>query len=216
MKKVIVLLYCLILIVSLAACGSGENAGRQGRITAEQGAQTAVEKAPDIAIASQPQAERDSIDLEGRLEFSAQTVGGDPVDSSIFQEYQLTMINIWGTLCKPCIEEMPELEALYQEMRDSGVNVMGFVANVLGEDGDITQRQRSEDAVKILDAKGVTYMNIVFDDTLTNSIYGQISGFPTTIFVDGEGNVIGGQISGARSKDEYRKEIEGRLRDAGQ
>ena len=55
--------------------------------------------------------------MNGRVEFSAQIVNGDAVGSSIFKDYQLTMINIWGTLCKPCINEMPDLEALYQEMQ---------------------------------------------------------------------------------------------------
>jgi thiol-disulfide isomerase/thioredoxin len=220
MKKILILILCALFSTGIAACGREGaeelNGSAENAAAAEfsfQAAETARDGGPSGAASAQAS---DGIDLSGRVEFSAQTVDGEPVDSGIFQDYELTMINIWGTLCKPCIEEMPDLEALYQEMREKHVNIVGFVANVLGEDGNITLNERAGDAKKILDAKGVTYTNIVFSDEITNSIYGQISGFPTTIFVNAEGKIIGGQISGAKSGEDYQKEIEVRLQDVEQ
>ena len=144
------------------------------------------------------------IDMQTKLQFSAKTVEGKPVDSSIFKDYKLTMINVWGTLCKPCIAEMPDIQKLYEEMKEKNVNVIGFIAN--------SEEDRQEKAQEILDAKGVTFMNVLFDDKLSGQISAQIAGYPTTIFVDGEGNVVGKQISGAKGKEEYQKEIESRLK----
>ncbi len=158
---------------------------------------------PGTALDSVMDQLRTEIDLSGNLSFSAQTAFGDPIDSSVFSGYDLTMINIWGTLCKPCIEEMPDLQKLYEDMAAEGVNIIGFVANY--------QEDRVEKAQEILTAKGITYSNVVFDDETSGIIAAQISGFPTTIFVDSQGNVIGEQISGARGYDEYKDIINERL-----
>ncbi len=37
------------------------------------------------------------------------------------------MVNIFTTWCSPCVAEMPELEKLYQQMKDKGVGVVGVV-----------------------------------------------------------------------------------------
>lgn len=145
------------------------------------------------------------IDMQTKLQFSAKTVDDKTVDSSIFKDYKLTMINVWGTLCKPCIAEMSDIQKLYEEMKEQNVNVIGFIAN--------SEEDRQEKAGEILKAKGVTFMNVLFDDRLSGQISAQVAGYPTTLFADGEGNVIGKQISGAKGKDEYKKEIENRIKE---
>ncbi len=235
MKKIFIFLICAALIVGLAACAPQEKISAKvlvsGIFAAESSpanssaasagipAESSVKKTQAGGEQAQ-QIQEDTlekIDLKGKLEFTGQNMDGEAVDGGIFKDYRLTMINIWGTLCKPCIEEMPDMEALYQEMKGENVNIIGFVSNILGGDdaSKITEEQRVADAKKILDAKGVTYTNIVFDDTGTDQIYSQISGFPTTLFVDGQGNVIGGQISGPKSKDGYKTEIQNHLKETG-
>lgn len=233
MKKVLIVIICAAAALSLAACAQKDNApagaSASGIFAAESSSANTSIKSSDAleenngketqaaGVQRQSNTGKGTIDMKSKLAFSGKTVDGKAVDSSVFKGFKLTMINVWGTLCKPCIEEMPDIEALYQEMKSSQVNVIGFVANVLGgEDaGKITEEQRSSDAKKILDAKGVTYMNIVFDDAETDQINRQISGFPTTLFVDGEGNVAGGQISGPKSREGYKEEIENRLKETG-
>ncbi len=39
----------------------------------------------------------------------------------IFSKYDLTMVNIFTTWCSPCVNEIPDLEKLYQEMKDKKV-----------------------------------------------------------------------------------------------
>lgn len=52
---------------------------------------------------------------------------GNDVDKSIFTDKKLTMVNVWGTYCGACIEEMPDLQEIYTEMKNKGVNVVGIV-----------------------------------------------------------------------------------------
>ena len=41
--------------------------------------------------------------------FESKTLDGEDVSQDIFSKADLTMVNIWGTFCGPCIKEMPEL-----------------------------------------------------------------------------------------------------------
>lgn len=45
--------------------------------------------------------------------FTSRTFDGEPVDGSIFDEAELTVINIWQRWCGPCWSEMPGFQQLY-------------------------------------------------------------------------------------------------------
>ena len=38
---------------------------------------------------------------------------------------KLTLIDFWATWCKPCIKAIPELNEIYKEYKEKGVNVIG-------------------------------------------------------------------------------------------
>ena len=137
-------------------------------------------------------------------DFKTKDFEGNNIDTTIFEDYKLTMVNVWGTGCNPCIREMPELEELYQEMKDKGVNIVGIVS-----DGD--DEKRIENIEKIIEMTGVTYSNIIPDKVLKKGLLSQVIGFPTTMFFDSEGNIVGKEIVGAASKENYKKAIEERL-----
>jgi cytochrome c biogenesis protein CcmG, thiol:disulfide interchange protein DsbE len=54
---------------------------------------------------------------------------GNPVALSDYQG-QVVLYNAWATWCPPCKEEMPTLEAFYQEYKDSGLVIVAI------EDGE--------------------------------------------------------------------------------
>lgn len=135
------------------------------------------------------------------IEFETKTIDGKKIDSSIFEDYELTMVNIWATFCGPCIAEMPDIQNLYDEVKNKNINVVGIIS-------DIPDDENEELAKQILDKKDVKFANIVPDEKLNKGILKDISGVPTTIFVDSEGNMVGEPIVGSRSKEEYKKKIE--------
>ena len=146
---------------------------------------------------------QNKVDLSKNVSFTAKTPFGDAIDSSIFADYELTMINIWGTLCKPCIEEMPDIQKLYEDMQSDNISIIGFIANF--------QDDRVEKSKEILTKLNITYSNVVFDDEVSGSITSQIPGYPTTVFVDSKGNTVGEQVTGAHSYEEYKAIIKKRL-----
>lgn len=139
--------------------------------------------------------------INGTISFKSKTIQGKNIDSSIFKDNKLTMINIWGTSCMPCIDEMPELQKLSKEVKSKGVNVIGVVADTPDEDNEAL-------AKSILDKKGVKFDNVIPDKDLHEWILKNVKGTPTTIFVDKDGKIVSTALVGTASKAEYNAKID--------
>lgn len=124
--------------------------------------------------------------------FDTQTLEGEAVTEEIFAEADLTMVNIWGTFCGPCIEEMPDLGEISREYKDKGFQIVGMVCDVT-EPGD-------ETALQIVGETKADYTHVVASEDLTMNALQYVSSVPTTVFLDKEGNVVGEVYSGARDK----------------
>lgn len=129
-------------------------------------------------------------------DFSTQDVYGAAYTQDVFKDYDLTMVNIFTTWCSPCVAEMPELEELYQQMKDKGVGVVGVVLDVLNEKGEAPQEDL-ERAQTLVERTGVTYPVLLPDSTYFNGRLTGIEAFPETFFVDKDGNIVGETYSGS-------------------
>ena len=116
--------------------------------------------------------------------FEGKDLDGNAVDSSILSEAKLTVLNVWATYCTPCVNEMPDLETLSQNYKDKGVQVVGLVADVFDDE------EKKAEAKEILSATGVTYVNLLPDTVLDDSLLYDITGTPTTLFLDSEGKIL--------------------------
>lgn len=125
-------------------------------------------------------------------EFSEVDTEGNPVSSDIFGDYDATIVNFWNNGCGTCIEEMPELEEMYQQFKERNINLIG-----VGTDSGESDEQLAA-AREILMGKGVSYINI--SPSPENSFYKEfvadIFTFPSTYIVDREGNIIGAALAG--------------------
>lgn len=127
--------------------------------------------------------------------FDSQTLDGEEVTEEIFAEADLTMVNIWGTFCNPCIMEMPDLGELSREYADKGFQIVGLVSDVM-EPGD-------ETAMEIVKETKADYRHLIASEDLINNVLRYVSSVPTTVFVDREGNVVGEVYSGMRDKETW-------------
>ena len=125
-------------------------------------------------------------------EFSETDTEGNTIDNSIFSEYDVTIVNFWSNGCGSCVEEMPDLEKMYQELKEKKINLIG-----VGVDSGESE-ENLKTAKEILSSKGVTYRNI--SPNPENEFYrdfiSQINGYPTTYLVDSQGNIVGAPIIG--------------------
>ena len=136
--------------------------------------------------------------------FEGQDLDGNPVDSAtLFSNNAVTVVNFWFTTCKPCVGELPDLEALHQERAKKGGAVIGINAFTLDSNA-----KEIEDAKSILEQQGVTYPNIWFASNSDAGLFtAGLYAFPTTYVVDRNGRIVGDPIVGAISSDAQMKKL---------
>lgn len=123
--------------------------------------------------------------------FTTQDLNGGTVTSDLFAQKDLTVVNIWGTFCGPCIGEMPEL-AEWNKTLPENVQLVGLLCDVYSLE-DKEQVQAAQDIVK---DSGVEYVNLICNDELM-ALLNNVSAVPTTLFVDSTGAIVGDGIVGA-------------------
>lgn len=129
---------------------------------------------------------------EGRSvpDFTTVDLSGNAVTQEVFGQVDVTVVNIWGTFCPPCIGEMPELGTWAREM-DDNVQLLGIVCDYYAGD-DTTLDQ----AKAILQDSGADFVNLAADASLEEFL-SQFQFVPTTLLVDSQGAIIGEPIVGA-------------------
>lgn len=144
--------------------------------------------------------------------FTTQDINGNIYTQEMFNDYDLTMINVFTTWCSPCVAEIPDLEKLYQKMADRGVNVAGVILDVLDTNGEIIQ-ENLETAQLLAEKTGATYPFLLPDPTYFNGRLTGIEGFPETFFVDKNGNIVGKTYSGSNDLEGWLEIVEQELSD---
>lgn len=103
-------------------------------------------------------------------------------------------INFWATWCGPCKGEMPDIEKLYQETKDTDLVIL---AVNLGE---------GKDTVKSFANSNKYNFKILLDtDEAAAALY-NVSAVPSSFFIDKSGNIISKKI-GVMSIEEMRSYI---------
>lgn len=163
-----------------------------------------------LSAFDQPQETSNAGDSTNVGKFETKGVDGKDYTEKVFSDYDLTLVNVFTTWCSPCVNEIPELEKLYEEMKEKGVGVVGVVLDTVGDDA-----KQNEDTVKkagVLQEKTkASYPFLIPDSTMMNGRLNGISAFPETFFVDKEGNIVGETYSGSHSLDEWKEIVEKEL-----
>ena len=143
--------------------------------------------------------------------FETKGIDGKDYTEKVFSDYDLTLVNIFTTWCSPCVNEIPELEKLYEEMKEKGVGVVGVVLDTVGDDG-----KQDEETVKkagvLQDKTKASYPFLIPDSTMMNGRLNGISAFPETFFVDKDGNIVGETYTGSHTLDEWKEIVEKELK----
>lgn len=124
---------------------------------------------------------------ESAPELSGPELGGGSLSLGDYQG-KVVVINLWASWCGPCRREQPELERVWREYRDRGVQFLGL--NV---------RDQTAAALSFQDEFGVTYPSFEDDSSqLAFKLKAQV--LPTTYIIDGAGRIafrLTGTIDGA-------------------
>ena len=131
--------------------------------------------------------------------FTAQDLNGKTVyGDEVFKANKVTLINVWATWCGPCVSELPELQKIYNEYKDTGVEIIGLCV-------DQNPQANMSTIKNTLSKAGVKY-KIIFNTQELNDLF-PAKYIPTTYFIDSNGNAVGEPIVGADPAS-YRARIE--------
>ncbi len=147
---------------------------------------------------------------EKALSFETTDLKGNKYGSDdIFSKYDITLVNLWGTYCGPCIREMPDLEILDERLKEKNCAVVGIVIDVSSY-LDTAMVRAAED---VISQTGVDYLNLVYWDGLLESFPAEF--IPTTYLVDSQGRIVGTPSVGAMGADEYEELVDEALKTIG-
>ena len=134
--------------------------------------------------------------------FEAAYLDGTPVDSAtLFAQNRITMLNIWETGCGPCKGELGELGEMNARFQAQGCGIVGLLWDS-GDDGAIDY------ALQLMSDAGATYPCITCPENFGDLF--DLTGFPTSYFIDSEGHILGAPIAGAMV-DKYEVVLESLL-----
>ncbi len=186
-------------------CGTAKNENAAG------GTGTTAESAQGTEAGSAAQEEAQNGEAIFK-NMKTKDLNGEDVDSSIFAENKLTLVNVWAIWCTPCIAEIPELEQVSKNYEDKGVAIKGLLYDMEAGVNDETRAAAEE----ILEKAGAKYQQLTASEEMNASDLLQgLQAFPTTFIVDSEGNIIG-QVEGSSDAEgwtelieEYLQEVDG-------
>lgn len=141
------------------------------------------------------------------FDFTAMDKDGKTVKLSDFKGKKV-YINMWASLCGPCMREIPELEKTYQKLKNNKDIV--FLSMTSPNDSEFKNQSPQDKGKDVILNKakelGVTYP-VLFDVNDRFIINYAIRSFPTHIFINSDGT-IGNRIAGGVTEELLTKEIE--------
>ena len=195
MKKLFAILLALTLL-----CGCAD----------EVAVTTVQTTTPDVEASEEADTSADTEPMGPFQFFTAEDIEGNEVTHEIFADADLTVINIWGTFCGPCIQEMPDLGELSHEYAEKNVQFVGLVGDAFDQQGKIDSAI-VEEAKSIVAQTGADYLHILPMNELLYNVMSQITAFPTTVFVDSEGKQVDYAYLGAADKATWAERIDAAL-----
>lgn len=144
--------------------------------------------------------------------FTSTTIDGDAITDSVFANSKLTMLNVWGTYCNPCLNEMPDLAEIATEYDSKEFQMFGIICDVT-TDAPTNDLVNAQDLIKA--TKATTYPHILVNESLYYNLVGASDSVPTTYFINQNGELIG-YLVGAQSKANWITIIDALLAEAGE
>lgn len=120
------------------------------------------------------------------LNLDLKDLDGKPIDMKQFAD-KTVLVNFWATWCSPCLHEMPILQKVYKEKKDS------YVFIVIADE--------AEGLKKIKEFKEKYGYDFVF--ATTTHLNKKISGYPTTFILDKSQNVKYRQFGGFENEKDF-------------
>ena len=124
-----------------------------------------------------------------------QDPSGAPVDLAGFKG-RTVVLNFWATWCTPCVEEMPELQALHGEISGRNATVIGIGIDSPSKIRDFVEKNRFTYPLFVGGVNGTE---------LARQLGNPSGALPYTVVIDANGRVIERKLGRIRLDDLRRK-----------
>lgn len=136
-------------------------------------------------------------------QFVLQTLDGENFDSAQLKN-RILVVDFWATWCKPCIQEMPNYNALYRRLKSEKFEMLGVTL----ASGDAKTVKNFIQNIEI------AYPIFMGNDKVAAD-FGGIVAFPTTFIIDQDWNIVKKYVGGGKVKiDEIEIIVEALLKKA--
>lgn len=184
MKKSIII-WTIAIILVIAAVYTTNNYNSRANTAnnqTQQNSQTGqTAPAPAGNEQSGGQSSTQEINLMKDYDFTLEDLKGNKVTLSELKGKKV-FLNFWATWCPPCKAEMPDIEKLYQETKDSDLIIL---AVNIGED-----KKTVQDFI----TKNNYNFTILLDVKREIAELYQVSGIPTSYFIDTNGLLVNRKV----------------------
>ena len=108
------------------------------------------------------------------------------------------LINVWGSWCEGCRQEMPYFVELYQNplFKSGQIQMLGI--NV--------EEKSKDDAIEYIQKSGMSWPNLEDTSGISKSIFGP--GVPVTWFIDENGKTVETKIGAYTNKNQLFNQVE--------
>ncbi len=132
-------------------------------------------------------------DIKKAPQFSARDMNGNEISTDVMKG-KVTILNFWFTKCKPCVAEIPDLNKLYDKYKDNK-DVM-FASITFSSDKQVKEFMKNH-KINFPVVTGAKDICKKFN----------VMGYPTTVIIDKDGNIVDQVIGGIPNVDEELSEI---------
>lgn len=135
--------------------------------------------------------------------FSLQTLDGETFHSQAL-DGNVAVVDFWATWCKPCVDEIPEYNSLYEKYRGQNFK---FISITLDSGS-------AQEIAPYVSRYAIRYPVYVGNHEAA-SAFGGIQGYPTTFILDQNGNIQKKYLGNRPGKIEEIEEIVSQLLEKG-
>jgi thiol-disulfide isomerase/thioredoxin len=105
-----------------------------------------------------------------------------------------TLVDFWGTWCKPCVEDLPALRAMYKEADKSRIQFVGIVG-----------LDKGERLNRFLTKNQLEWPQILSDSVNKLVEIYNVQAYPTTVLIGPDGRVVAKDLRGDALRDKLRE-----------